>query len=116
MCGADGQNNVPHRVWLQVFEKVMNEVKDEMMQQGRGGEFLGARVRIFLFRFLAGLTGNTDYIFSGAIHYARGTGLVSRRLYRPEKGVPTFDSGRVSRLLIVSRGLISGFRVRSRRT
>lgn len=48
MYGADGQQNVPHRMWLQIFEKVMNDIKEEMIQQGRGGEFLGARVRIFL--------------------------------------------------------------------
>lgn len=44
MFGADGQENVPHREWLIIFEKVLNEVKAEMKQQGREGEFLGAKV------------------------------------------------------------------------
>jgi hypothetical protein len=45
MVGEDGQENVPHREWLRIFDKIMNEVKDDMKQQGREDEFIGARVR-----------------------------------------------------------------------
>jgi adenosine deaminase CECR1 len=44
MFGADGQENIPHREWLIIFGKVMNEVKDEMKKNGREDEFVGARV------------------------------------------------------------------------
>ncbi|KAH9483880.1 Adenosine deaminase 2-A [Psilocybe cubensis] len=44
MYGADGQLNVPHRTWLQIFERVMNEIREEMKQQSRGDDFIGARI------------------------------------------------------------------------
>lgn len=47
MIGADGQENVPHRDWLLTFDRVQNEVKDEMKQLGREGEFIGAKVNLF---------------------------------------------------------------------
>lgn len=47
MIGEDGQENVPHRDWLLTFDRVLNEVKNEMEQQGRGEEFIGARVSLF---------------------------------------------------------------------
>jgi adenosine deaminase CECR1 len=47
MIGEDGLENVPHRDWLLTFDRVLNEVKDEMKRQGRGEEFIGARVSPF---------------------------------------------------------------------
>jgi adenosine deaminase CECR1 len=44
MIGPDGQDNIPHRDWLLVFDRVMNEIKEEMKNQKREGEFIGARV------------------------------------------------------------------------
>jgi hypothetical protein len=44
MIGADGQENVPHREWLLIFDRVLNEVMVEMKGQGREDEFFGARV------------------------------------------------------------------------
>jgi adenosine deaminase CECR1 len=44
MVGEDGKENVPHRDWLLTFDRVLNEVKADMKQQGRGDEFIGARV------------------------------------------------------------------------
>lgn len=44
MIGEDGQENIPHRDWLLTFDRVLDEVKAEMKQQGRGEEFIGARV------------------------------------------------------------------------
>jgi adenosine deaminase CECR1 len=47
MIGEDGRENVPHRDWLLTFDRVLNEVKAEMKQRGREGEFIGARVSLF---------------------------------------------------------------------
>lgn len=47
MVGADGQENVPHREMLLVFDRIVNEVKEEMKRQGRGDEFIGARVSLW---------------------------------------------------------------------
>ena len=44
MRGADGNENIPHREWLVVFERVINEVKMEMAQRGRPNDFIGAKV------------------------------------------------------------------------
>ena len=44
MYGADGQENIPHREWLLMFDRVINEVKQEMTSQGRGDDFIGAKV------------------------------------------------------------------------
>jgi adenosine deaminase CECR1 len=44
MFGADGKENVPHREWIEMFGKVVNEVKDDMKKKGREDEFVGARV------------------------------------------------------------------------
>jgi adenosine deaminase CECR1 len=44
MYGPDGQNNVPHREWLIIFDRVLLEVKEEMKQHGRADDFFGARV------------------------------------------------------------------------
>jgi adenosine deaminase CECR1 len=40
---ADGQENLSHRELLLMFDQVVKEVKDEMKQQGREDEFIGAR-------------------------------------------------------------------------
>ncbi|KAF8077740.1 hypothetical protein FPV67DRAFT_10272 [Lyophyllum atratum] len=52
MFGADGQENVPHREWLLMFDRVLNEVKAEMKEQGREGEFIGARIIYSTIRFI----------------------------------------------------------------
>ena len=44
MYGPDGQNNVPHREWLIIFDRVLLEVKEEMKRNGRADDFFGARV------------------------------------------------------------------------
>ena len=46
MAGADGIENVPHREWLVVFDRVVNAVKAELETQGRQDEFVGAKVAI----------------------------------------------------------------------
>ena len=45
MFGEDGQENIPHREWLLVYDSVMQEVKDELKLQGREGEFVGSKVK-----------------------------------------------------------------------
>lgn len=45
MLGADGRENIPHRNWLILFSEVMEEVKEEMRQQGRPDDFIGGKVR-----------------------------------------------------------------------
>ncbi|KAF9555864.1 Metallo-dependent hydrolase [Agrocybe pediades] len=52
MVGADGQENIPHRDWLIMFDRVMNEVKQEMAQKGREGAFIGARIIYSTIRFI----------------------------------------------------------------
>ncbi|THH06492.1 hypothetical protein EW145_g4051 [Phellinidium pouzarii] len=42
--GADGQQNVPHREYVMIFERIVNEIKAELAAQGRGDEFQGARI------------------------------------------------------------------------
>ncbi|KAI0748685.1 Metallo-dependent hydrolase [Daedaleopsis nitida] len=44
MIGPDGEENVPHREWLLVFDRVLTEVKEELVQQGRGDDFVGAKI------------------------------------------------------------------------
>lgn len=44
MVGADGEENVPHRVWFQIFDRVVNEVKTSLATQGRGDDFIGAKI------------------------------------------------------------------------
>ncbi|KII89146.1 hypothetical protein PLICRDRAFT_175374 [Plicaturopsis crispa FD-325 SS-3] len=52
MYGVDGQENVPHREWLIMFDEVLKEVKEEMKQQGREDEFIGARIIYTTIRFI----------------------------------------------------------------
>ena len=44
MIGEDGQENIPHREWLLVYDSVMQEIKDELKAQDREGEFVGSKV------------------------------------------------------------------------
>lgn len=44
MCGVDGEVNVPHRQWLQMFDTVVQGLHAELANQGRQEEFVGARV------------------------------------------------------------------------
>jgi adenosine deaminase CECR1 len=45
MVGETGEQDVPHREWLLIFDEVQNELKAELKRQGREDEFIGARVR-----------------------------------------------------------------------
>ena len=47
MYGADGQENIPHREWLVMFDRVINQVKTEMVKLGRPNDFIGAKVSFF---------------------------------------------------------------------
>ncbi|PIL24470.1 hypothetical protein GSI_14224 [Ganoderma sinense ZZ0214-1] len=44
MIGADGEENVPHREWLIAFDRVVNEVKVALANQGRADEFVGSKI------------------------------------------------------------------------
>ncbi|GBE89111.1 Adenosine deaminase CECR1-A [Sparassis crispa] len=44
MIGADGKEDVPHREWLIIYDRVLNEVKDELKRQGREDEFVGSKI------------------------------------------------------------------------
>lgn len=44
MYDENGQANVPHREWLLDFDRVLKELKEEMKDQGREDEFIGAKV------------------------------------------------------------------------
>lgn len=45
MVRADGENNLEHREWLQLFSQTIEDVRNEMKAQGRSDEFVGAKVR-----------------------------------------------------------------------
>jgi hypothetical protein len=45
MVGPDGQENIPHRAWVLMFEEAVSDIKAEMRELGREDEFCGARVR-----------------------------------------------------------------------
>ncbi|KIM79690.1 hypothetical protein PILCRDRAFT_74115 [Piloderma croceum F 1598] len=53
MYGPDGQENVPHREWLIAFDKVVNDIKDDLKKQGREDEFVGARIIYCTVRFIS---------------------------------------------------------------
>ena len=44
MVGEDGEENVSHRVWVQIFDRVLNEVRASLAAQGRSDEFVGAKI------------------------------------------------------------------------
>ena len=63
MFGADGQENIPHRDWVRIFGEVVQDVKQEMKQQGREHAFLGAKVSNLHFLFFVSLiAGRRLYI------------------------------------------------------
>ncbi|KIL67962.1 hypothetical protein M378DRAFT_122268 [Amanita muscaria Koide BX008] len=51
MVGEDGHQHVPHREWLIIFERVLDEVKAEMKRQGREDDFIGAKIIYSTLRF-----------------------------------------------------------------
>lgn len=92
MYGADGQENIPHREWIRMFEEVMNEVKDEMKTQGRGDEFIGARVWILQYSCDMILKRSVlDYLHHHQIYHPRRAGMVHRRLPSAQERIPTYD-------------------------
>lgn len=44
MIGEDGKENIPHRAWFQIYERVLDEVREELKAQGREDEFVGSKV------------------------------------------------------------------------
>ena len=63
MMNAEGDETVPHREWLIVFDRVINEVKATMAQQGREDEFVGCKVcRGCNIQKQAIMTTFTDYL------------------------------------------------------
>ncbi|EIW51838.1 Metallo-dependent hydrolase [Trametes versicolor FP-101664 SS1] len=52
MTGADGERNVPHRVWLQLYDHILKEVKADMKQQGREDEFVGSKIIYSILRII----------------------------------------------------------------
>ena len=77
MYGADCQENVPHREWLIMFERVINEVKAEMVQLGRPNDFIGAKVFFFfskkIFSVFQGYRSST--LRRDLLHRKRWTGI-----------------------------------------
>ncbi|KAJ7927540.1 hypothetical protein B0H13DRAFT_2229261 [Mycena leptocephala] len=52
MVGETGEQDVPHREWLLIFDEVQNELKAELKRQGREDEFIGARIIYTTLRFI----------------------------------------------------------------
>jgi adenosine deaminase CECR1 len=48
MVGPDGQEDIPHREWLITFNKIVNDIKEDLKKQGREDEFVGAKVSILV--------------------------------------------------------------------
>jgi adenosine deaminase CECR1 len=44
MFDANGNQNVPHREWIMDFKQAISEVRAMLEEQGRGEEFIGAKV------------------------------------------------------------------------
>ena len=44
MLDGEGEETVTHREWLAVFDRIVNEVKAEMVSQDRQDEFVGCKV------------------------------------------------------------------------
>ncbi|KAG8985373.1 hypothetical protein FRB94_003803 [Tulasnella sp. JGI-2019a] len=44
MVRTNGEDDLSHREWLEIFNKVIEEVREEMKVQGRDDEFVGAKV------------------------------------------------------------------------
>ncbi|PCH41724.1 Metallo-dependent hydrolase [Wolfiporia cocos MD-104 SS10] len=51
MTGADGLANVPHREWLIVYEGVMNDIVEELKEQGRQNALVGSKIIYTTMRF-----------------------------------------------------------------
>ena len=90
MFDERGEETIPHREWLQEYDRIMNEVKAELKAQNREDEFIGSKVRAspktrpFRSRLL-------DYLLCSTLHHPRGVGMASRGLYRPETRVSALD-------------------------
>ena len=46
MVGEDGEENVPHRVWFEIYERVLNEVNAELKEQSREDDLIGSKVTL----------------------------------------------------------------------
>ena len=44
MVDADGKENVPHCVWVQMYERVLDEVKTSLEAEGRADDFIGSKI------------------------------------------------------------------------
>jgi adenosine deaminase CECR1 len=91
MYGADGQENLPHREWLVMFDRVINQVKAEMVELGRPNDFIGAKVSIF-FKRCSLFIKDVDYILYDSIPYTRRIGLVFGGLHLLKEGIPASNS------------------------
>ncbi|KAI0820230.1 Metallo-dependent hydrolase [Trametes gibbosa] len=52
ITGADGEMNVPHSAWLQLYHGIIEEVKADMKAQGREDEFVGSKVIYSILRIV----------------------------------------------------------------
>lgn len=44
MFDTDGQETVPHRVWLLAYDRVLKEFRDDLAAHGRADEFVGSKI------------------------------------------------------------------------
>ena len=76
MYGADGQENVPHREWLVMFDRVINQVKAEMVELDRPNDFIGAKVSFFFQEVFSVYQGCRLYTLRfGSLHQMNWTGI-----------------------------------------
>ncbi|PCH44698.1 Metallo-dependent hydrolase [Wolfiporia cocos MD-104 SS10] len=52
MTGPDGLENVPHREWFVIYERVLDEVRSQLVKEGRADQFVGSRIIYTTIRFV----------------------------------------------------------------
>ena len=92
MYGADGQENVPHRKWLVMVDRVINQVKAEMVELNRPNDFIGAKVSVSFSKKCSLFIKDVDYLLYDSILYTRRIGLVFGGLYLLKEGISASDS------------------------
>jgi hypothetical protein len=66
---ADGQENVTHRESLLAFDKVVQEVKDEMKRQDREDEFVGVKASNHYSNATCLSSRRLDHLYHNQIHH-----------------------------------------------
>lgn len=94
MPAENGMNQLDHRDWLILFEKILNEVMEDLAAQGRKDAFHGARVcnsHLILPVHSTYIPLTIDHIHHSPIYFKRRNGVVPRGLYYVKEGISSPD-------------------------